>query len=189
MPIKAKASDVFNELELAELQEGVRLREKALKAERARVEGMALDVAVQEVDDRLKVIKGDGPLRPGLKAWLGVSDKDADPAQMSLDDGFDDEDGPGDAEEFGAEDDDEGRAGVDQPDYATWELTVEGAEQLVNSIAASDFPAAAKILRLNRVEAGEKEKEPRPRDGVLRAIRSARSALTEKVQSLAAGDA
>lgn len=59
----------------------------------------------------------------------------------------------------------------------------------MNSIVASDFPAAAKILRLNRVEAGEKEKEPRTRDGVLRAIRSARSALTEKVQSLAAGDA
>lgn len=180
MPIKAKASDVFNELELAELQEGVRLREKALKAERARVEGMALDVAVQEVDDRLKVIKGDGPLRPGLKAWLGVSEKDADPAQGSLDDELGDENG-------GEEDED--ADGVDQPDYATWELTVEGAEQLVNSIVASDFPAAAKILRLNRVEAGEKEKEPRTRDGVLRAIRSARSALTEKVQSLAAGDA
>lgn len=111
MPIKAKASDVFNELELAELQEGVRLREKALKAERARVEGMALDVAVQEVDDRLKVIKGDGPLRPGLKAWLGVSEKDADPAQGSLDDELGDENG-------GEEDED--ADGVDQPDYATW---------------------------------------------------------------------
>jgi hypothetical protein len=168
MPPKAKASDVFTELEIAELQEAVKDRESDLKRERTRCENRGLDGAVQEISDRLKVLSGDGPLRPGLKSWLGVTEGDPDPAQKDIEEEIEEN-------------------GQLEPDRATWDRTVDQVEELVGSILASDFPATAKLARVNRLILGEQERD-KTRDGAMNHLRSARMVLEETLRNQAAAE-
>lgn len=144
--------------ELHELQEAVKKRESDLKRERSKLDGMGLIAAVQAADDALKVIKGDGPLHPGLKSKLGVKEE-KDESQL--------EHGTG-----------------DEPDYRTLDMTVSRVEELVAEIASGPEAPAAKVRILNALEAGERERTPKPRDGALKAIQNARTPIVEQVKPL-----
>lgn len=149
----------FTELEIHEIAEAIKKREKDLKRERSRADGMGLAGAVQACDDALRVIKGDGPLRPGLKAKLGIDSEEKDPDQIEHGNG-------------------------DEADYRSWDLTVSGVEELVATISSSDKAPFAKIRELRSLEAGEKERGPKPRDGALKAIRTAIEPLKSQVRPI-----
>ncbi len=152
------AAAVFDEAILEELREAQALREAKLKQLRTSLEGAKLFEAVADLDVRLRLHTGDGPTVPGLKAWFGPDTKDN--TQTDLEDA------------------------IDKPDYRSWQLTVKAVQGLVAKIA-NDEPPAAALRSMNRLDAGEKERKGGPRDGALEAIRSARSALKDKVEALA----
>lgn len=70
------------ETQLDEIRAGVALREHDL--ENAREYLARKDLATTDVEERLKVVCGDGPSKPGLKALLGFRDE-PDPDQLSID--------------------------------------------------------------------------------------------------------
>lgn len=69
------------EAELAELRQAVVLREEDL--ERARKYLAGKELSTTDVEERQKVLKGDGPTRPGLKAKLGFREE-SDPDQTDI---------------------------------------------------------------------------------------------------------
>lgn len=149
----------LTEAEIAEIGAGLNAREKELKRERSRLSAMALLEGAQEIDDRLKVIKGDGPVRPGLRAKLGITEKEEDPDQIDHGDG-------------------------DSPDYATWDMTVPAVREHVNGIMASDSAPFTKFRTLQALEAGEKEKAGGGRASALELIRSAIETAKTKVKPI-----
>lgn len=170
---QVRASDVFTTPLLHELQESVKARESDLKKLRKKLDNAGLDNAVANVDDALKMIKGDGPTRPGLKAWLGVATEEQDPAQTTI------------------EGIDEGEGGDErwddvEPDRRSWKMTVSELREEIADICGQ--PPAIAVRTLTAIEKGEKDRDHGPRSSALEEIRSARSKMAEKAgAAVAAG--
>ena len=156
----APAVAVFDADVLDELRAAQGLREAELKKIRAQLEKAGLVHAVNDLDASLRLHVGDGPTVPGLKAWFGPGK--SDDGQMDMEDQID----------------------SDKPNYGTWELTIKAVQGMVAKICSDETPVKAMGI-LTALEAGEKEKKPQPRDGVLEALRTARSSMKDQVSTLA----
>lgn len=73
----------LSEAELAELREAVKLREADL--ERARKYVADKGLSTSDVEEHQRLLKGDGPTRPGIKSKLGFRDE-PDPDQTDIED-------------------------------------------------------------------------------------------------------
>jgi hypothetical protein len=146
------------------LQQGVLLRERFVKGELKRLKGSGFPNAVQELQDELKLIDGDGPKRPGIKAWIGVEDDKSkpkpDPNQLDIEIQIDEQ------EELLTD---------------TWSLTVDGVRKLVAETLQDEAPESALAL-IERYIEGEQQKDGGPRSGALDALRSARESLEQSIQ-------
>lgn len=139
---------------------GAVARQSSLKKLRKKMvkEGIHPD----EVDVELDLLQGTKD-QVGLLQVLGAGEeeekKDPDPAQTDLEDEL-------------------------ERDYRTHDKSTKEVRELVTEIIEeADTPMDA-IRTLNRLEAGEDQREPRPRDSVFDVIRGARKPLVKKVESL-----
>lgn len=80
----------FGEREMHELREGIRLREHDLELARDYLKNKGL--STEEPDELLKILRGNGPTEPGLKAKLGFREE-GDPDQMDIEDEVPDAEG------------------------------------------------------------------------------------------------
>lgn len=143
------------------LAHGAVARQSALKKLRKKMvkEGIHPD----EVDAELDLLQGTKD-RVGLLQVLGAEeekkeDKPTDPNQTDLTDEI-------------------------ERDYRTHDKSTKEVRELVSGIVADAEKPMDAIRILNRLEAGEQERDPRPRDSVLDVIRGARRPLTKKVEAL-----
>lgn len=140
------------------------LRMKELKKVRASMVKAGLDVT--EVDADMDLLRGTKEQK-GLFFVLDVSDDAAQQKKKT-------EEATG-----------EQRSIEDGRDYSTHGLNSEQAREYVSDIVADEgIPLAAKIIRLNALEDGEREREGGPRETHLKVIRAARQPLTKKVKKM-----
>lgn len=146
------------------LAHGAVARQSALKKLRKKMvkEGIHPD----EVDSELDLLQGTKD-QVGLLQVLGADEekkeaKEPDPAQTDLTDEI-------------------------ERDYRTHDKSGKEVRELVATVISEAESPMEAIRTLNRLEAGEDQREPRSRDNVLGIIRDARKPLVKKVESLNGG--